>query len=189
MLAVPVLIEGVRLRLRRAVPGDAQTLFALVDDDEVMRHMDWPRARSVEETRTHLQGADQRWAAGTEHQYLVVEKADGSAIGSISFRPHGHAVDFGYLIGRAHWGRGFGSEAAALLVGWLQRQAGLVRIWATCDADNARSASVLVKAGLQFEGRLRRATVRPNAGSGTGGVNGPRDTLIYAWVREETPTP
>lgn len=183
MANVPVLIEGVRLRLKRAVPGDAQALFALVDDAEVMRHMDWPRARSVDETRTHLEGADRRWAAGTEHQYLVVEKAGGAAVGSISFRPHGHAVDFGYLIGRACWGRGYGSEAAALLVGWLQRQPAFVRIWATCDADNTRSAGVLVRAGLQFEGRLRRATVRPNIGGG------PRDTLMYAWVREESPTP
>lgn len=178
-VTVPVLIEGVRLRLKRAAPGDAGTLFALVDDAELMRYMDWPRASSVGETRTHLEGAERRWAAGTEHQYLIVEKAGGTAIGSISFRPHAHAVDFGYLIGRAHWGRGFGSEAAALLVGWLQRQDGLVRIWATCDADNTRSAAVLVKAGLQFEGRLRRATVRPNIGGG------PRDTLMYAWVREE----
>lgn len=183
MPTVPVLIEGVRLRLRRAVPGDAAALFALVDDAEVMQHMDWPRARSVDETRTHLEGADRRWAAGTEHQYLVIEKAGGSAVGSISFRPHGHAVDFGCLIGRASWGQGFGSEAAALLVGWLQRQAGFVRIWATCDAENTRSASVLVRAGLQFEGRLRRATVRPNIGGG------PRDTLMYAWVRQEMDTP
>lgn len=187
MLNVPVLIEGVRLRLRRAVPGDAETLFALVDDADVMRHMDWPRARSVAETRTHLEGADRRWAAGTEHQYLIIEKRGGGAIGSISFRPHGHAVDFGYLLGRAFWGQGFGSEAAALLTGWLRRQDAFVRIWATCDADNTRSAAVLVAAGLQFEGRLRRATVRPNIGPDIGG--GPRDTLMYAWVREETHTP
>lgn len=183
MLNVPVLIEGVRLRLKRATPGDAEALFALVDDTEVMRHMDWPRAHGVGETRTHLEAVDRRWATGTEHQYLIVEKAGGAAVGSISFRPQGHAADFGYLVGRAFWGRGFGSEAAALLVGWLQRQPGFVRIWATCDAENTRSASVLVQAGLQFEGRLRRATVRPNIGGG------PRDTLLYAWVREERNTP
>jgi [ribosomal protein S5]-alanine N-acetyltransferase len=183
----PVLIEGVRLRLRRATPDDAAVLFALADDAEVMRHMDWPRAAGVHDTRVHLEGADRRWSAGTEHQYLVLAKPGGEAIGSISYRVHGsHAVDFGYLIGRPFWGRGFGSEAATLLVGWLQRQSGLVRIWATCDAENTRSAAVLAKAGLQLEGRLRRATLRPNIGPP--GNTTPRDTLLYAWVREEAPS-
>jgi len=179
----PVLIEGVRLRLRRAMPEDAEALFALVDDEELMRFMDWPHAASAAETRAHLEGMARRWDAGIEHQYLVLAKPRGQAIGSISFRPHGHAVDFGYLMGRAHWGQGLGSEAASLLVHWLQRQAGIVRIWATCDADNARSAAVLRKAGLTLEGVMRKATMRPNIGGA------PRDTALYAWVRDGTALP
>jgi [ribosomal protein S5]-alanine N-acetyltransferase len=182
MTHVPVLIEGARLRLRRARPADAASLFALVDDTEVMRYMDWPRAASEAETRRHLEGAEQRWAAGSEHQYLVVLKADERVVGSIAFRPHGFAADFGYLVGRAHWGRGYATEAAQLLLGWLQRQ-GHLRVWATCDADNAASAAVLRKAGLQFEGRLRRATLRPQLGPA------PRDTLMFAWVRDDAPSP
>ncbi len=182
-MKVPLLIEGVRVRLRQAVPEDAAALFALADNDEVMRHMDWPRARSVAETRAHLESGVQRWEAGSEHQYLVLQKADAQVVGSIAFRPHGFHVDFGYLMGRAHWGRGLATDAAQLLVHWLQRQAGVVRIWATCDADNAASAAVLRKAGLQFEGRLRRATIRPNFGPHSGAL--PRDTLMHAWVRAE----
>jgi [ribosomal protein S5]-alanine N-acetyltransferase len=185
MLQAPALIEGVRVRLRRAAPSDAAALFALIDDHEVMRYMDWPRATSVADTRVHLEASAQRWVAGTEHQYLVLGKPGGEVVGSISLRPHGaFAVDFGYLVGRAFWGRGHATEAATLLVGWLQRQRSLVRIWATCDADNTRSAAVLAKAGLQLEGRLRRATLRPNIDS-----TRPRDTLMYAWVREEAPPP
>jgi RimJ/RimL family protein N-acetyltransferase len=182
-MKVPVLIEGVRVRLRQARPADAATLFALLDDDAVMRHMDWPRARSVDDTRVHLEGALQRWDAGTEHQYLVLLKPDAKAVGTIAFRPHGFHVDFGYLLGRAHWGQGLATEAARLLVQWLQRERSVVRIWATCDADNTASAAVLKKAGLQFEGRLRRATLRPNFPSARGPE--PRDTLMHAWVREE----
>jgi RimJ/RimL family protein N-acetyltransferase len=178
-MKVPVLIEGVRVRLRQVLPADAAALFALVDDEDVMRHMDWPRARNVDETRTHLEGAAQRWDAGTEHQYLILQKPDAQVVGSISFRPRGFSVDFGYLMGRTHWGQGLATEAAKLVVQGLQRQQAVIRIWATCDADNAASAAVLQKAGLVFEGRLRRATVRPNRGGA------PRDTLMYAWVRED----
>ena len=67
----------------------------------------------------------------------------------------------------------------------LQRQAGLQRIWATCDASNHASAAVLQKAGLQMEGRLRRATLRPNFNPTRPAE--PRDTLMYAWVRTAAP--
>lgn len=179
----PVLIEGLRLRLRRTMPDDAETLFALVDDAEVMRYLDWPRPGGVAETRVHLQAVDERWQRGQEHQYLVLRKADGQALGSIAFRPHGHAADFGYVLGRAYWGQGHATEAALLLTGWLRRQRALLRLWATCDADNRASARVLEKAGLQREALMRKASWRPNLGGAV------RDTLLYAWVRdEETPT-
>lgn len=179
----PALIEGVRLRLRRTMPDDAATLFALVDDAEVMRYLDWPHPGGVAETRVHLQTVDQRWAQGQEHQYLVVRKADGQALGTVSFRPRGHTADFGYVFGRLHWGQGYGSEAARLLVGWLQRQPVLQRLWATCDAGNLASARVLEHAGLQREALMRKASQRPNL---RGAI---RDTLLYAWVRDEEAVP
>jgi [ribosomal protein S5]-alanine N-acetyltransferase len=178
-LQPPVLIEGVRVRLRRATPQDAAALFVLADDSEVMQFMDWPRMQSPEQTRSHLEAVDQRWRAGSEHQWVVQHKISGTLVGTVACRPKDHSADFGYFMGRAHWGQGLGSEAAGLLLGWLQRQQGLLRIWATCDAENARSAAVLRKLGLQQEGLMRRATRRPNLGGAT------RDTLLFAWVREE----
>lgn len=179
VLNPPVLIEGVRLRLRRSTPADAPWTYAAANHPDVMRHMDWPAHRGVEDAHAYLDGCAARWAAGTEFHWVIEHKAQGQPIGAMACRPKGHAVDFGYFLGRAHWGQGLGTEAAQLLVGWLQRQPEVLRIWATCDADNVASAAVLHKAGLVFEGRLRRATLRPNRGPG------PYDTLVYAWVREE----
>lgn len=185
----PALIEGVRLRLRRIRPDDAQALHELLDDADVMRYLDWPRPTHVADTRTHLLAVDERWQRGQEHQYLALRKPDGVAtsglatrsvaIGSLAFRPRAHSADFGCVFGRAHWGQGLGSEAVALLVGWLQRQPVLLRLWATCDAEHRASARVLEKAGLQREALMRRASLRPNLGGAV------RDTLLYAWVREE----
>ena len=179
----PALIEGARLRLRRAMPDDAETLFALVDDAEVMHFLDWPRPGSAAEVRVHLQTVDGHWQRGHEHQYIVVRKADGLALGTLSFRPRGHTADFGYVFGRAHWGQGHATEACRLIVGWLQRQRVLVRLWATCDAGNTASARVLEKAGLRFEGLMRKASVRPNQGGAI------RDTRLFAWVRDEETSP
>jgi RimJ/RimL family protein N-acetyltransferase len=62
-------------------------------------------------------------------------------------------------------------------MGWLQRQPGVLRIWATTDVDNQRSAAVLMRLGMLREGLLRMATVRPQLGPV------PRDTLVFGWCR------
>jgi RimJ/RimL family protein N-acetyltransferase len=51
------------------------------------------------------------------------------------------------------------------------------RIQAFCDVENRASARVLEKAGLTFEGTLRRYMVLPNLS------DAPRDMLCYAKVR------
>ncbi len=173
----PVLIEGVRLRLRRSTPDDAPSSFHAAAHAEVMRYMDWPAHRSEADARAYLQGCQVRWEAGTEFHWVIVDKRSGAPIGSISCRISGHAADFGYLLARDAWGQGLGTEAAALLVGWLRRQPEILRIWATTDSENVRSLRVLHKLGLQPEGVLRMATWRPQLG----GL--PRDTAVLAWVR------
>lgn len=175
-----MLIEGVRLRLRRSTPVDAAWTFGAASDAELMRYMDWPAHREVGDARAYLEGCAVRWDAGSEFHWVIERKPAGEAIGAIACRPHGHAVDFGYFLARAHWGQGLGTEAARLLVGWLQRQSSVLRIWATADTANTRSTAVLLKAGLVQEGVMRRATLRPNIGGP------PRDTALFAWVREDT---
>lgn len=193
----PVVIEGARLRLRRSSPDDAPHAWRIAAHAEVMKYLDWPTHRSQADARSYLEGCEQRWRAGTEFHWMIELKPAGLAalpsvnggpggpaavgpaiVGSIACSVHGHTADFGYLLARDVWGCGFGSEAAALLVGWLQRQPEIVRISATTDVDNTRSARVLEKAGLLREGVMRKAKLRPQLGSA------PRDTAIHAWVRE-----
>jgi RimJ/RimL family protein N-acetyltransferase len=88
-----------------------------------------------------------------------------------------HTADVGYLLDRHHWGNGYATEAARAVVAWAFSVPAIRRVWATCDTANVASARVLEKAGLEREGTLRQAIVRPNLG------NEPRDAFIYARVR------
>jgi RimJ/RimL family protein N-acetyltransferase len=51
------------------------------------------------------------------------------------------------------------------------------RVWGVCDVENVGSARVMEKAGLSFEGVLRRHTIHPNVGTE------PRDMRCYAKTR------
>ena len=177
-LQVPVLIEGVRLRLRRSTPADAATTFEMARDPEVMRYMEWPAPQRLADTQDFFDGCAARWHSGVEYHWMI-ELKTGAAVGCIGCRIKGHAADFGYFLARTQWGQGYATEAAGLLVKWLQRQGSIVRIGATTDADNSASAAVLQKVGLQREGLMRKATVRPNIGPA------PRDTALYASVKPE----
>lgn len=174
----PVLIEGVRLRLRRSTPDDAPSTFRAGAHAEVMRYMDWPAHRSEADARAYLEGCQARWEAGTEYHWVIVDKRSAAVIGSIACRVQGHACDFGCLLAHEAWGQGLGTEAAGLMVGWLRRQPEILRVWATTDPENTRSMRVLGKLGLEAEGVLRMATWRPQIGGQ------PRDTAVYAWVRD-----
>jgi [ribosomal protein S5]-alanine N-acetyltransferase len=179
MLKPPALITGAQVRLRQSTPTDAPAVFTAADDAEVMQYMEWPAHQSVADAAAYLAGCAQRWASGTEHHWVIEGRAGGPLLGCIACRPKGHVVDFGYFLARPAWGRGVATEAVSLLMGWLKRQPAVLRITATTDIDNTRSARVLERAGLQREGVLRMATCRPQIG----GL--PRDTALYAWCRRD----
>lgn len=180
-LQVPVVIVGVRLRLRRSTPADAAATYEMARDPDVMRFMEWPAPQCLAETQHFFDGCAARWQSGAEYHWMIELKtgATDGCIGCIGCRIKGHAADFGYFLARAAWGQGYATEAAGLLVNWLRRQSGIVRIGATTDAENSASAAVLQKVGLQREGLMRRATVRPNIGPS------PRDTALFASIKPE----
>jgi RimJ/RimL family protein N-acetyltransferase len=178
-LSPPERLQGGRVRLRRSTTHDAPALFEAAHDPRVMRFMDWPAQVAQGEAWAFLDASAKRWEDGSEYHWMIEEITTNAAVGCIACRPRGHTVDFGcFLVARA-WGKGYATEAALSLVGWLKSRPEIQRIWATTDALNARSVAVLERAGLRREGLLRLATLRPNIGGA------PRDTLLYALCRDD----
>jgi [ribosomal protein S5]-alanine N-acetyltransferase len=57
----------------------------------------------------------------------------------------------GYSVGRDWWGKGIAVEAARAVMGWGLNTLGLMRIWASTDANNVQSRRVLEKLGMNQE--------------------------------------
>jgi [ribosomal protein S5]-alanine N-acetyltransferase len=180
MLNPPESIVGAQVRLRKSTAADANAVFLAAADPEVMRFMEWPAHKSVADAEAYMSGCAARWAAGAEYHWVIEGRAGGPLLGCIACRVRGHAADFGYFLGKSAWDRGIATEAALLLVAWLQRQPSILRIWATTDSENVRSARVLERLGMQREGVLRMATYRPNIGGLL-----PRDTAVYALCKSD----
>ncbi|HUI24678.1 MAG TPA: GNAT family N-acetyltransferase [Candidatus Kryptonia bacterium] len=173
----PEIITTDRLRLRRPTLADAAASYEYASDPAVTRLMDWPTHTDPRESMEFLGRCASRWDAGDEYAWVITVKPDDRSIGSISVRVRGHAADFGYVLNRNFWRRGYATEAARAVVSWVESFADVYRVWATCDCENFASVRVLEKAGLSREGILRQAIVRPNLSPV------PRDASIFAKVR------
>ncbi len=173
----PVLVTP-RLRLRPADAGDAPAIFeGYAQDPEVTRYLVWRPHRSIEETHAYLARCAEGWASETEYTWALVPREGGPLLGMIACRPNGHRADLGYVLARAHWGRGYMTEAVRAVVAWALGRPECHRVWAVCDVENGASARVMEKAGLEREGILRRWLIHPNRAAE------PRDCLVYARVR------
>lgn len=164
--------------LRRQRVADAGAVFTrYAADPEVTRWLTFETHRSAEAAVEYCTLMEQRWDAGLEFTYALREPGDPVPFGAISVRPDNFHVGFGYALARDRWGRGHASRALGALVEHALGQPGIWRAWAFCDAENPASARVMEKAGMTYEGRLRRWHVAPNVSPD------PRDCLAYAKVR------
>ncbi len=65
-------------------------------------------------------------------------------------------AEIGYWIGKSHWGKGYFTEAMIAVLQHGLDSLGLERIFATHFLKNPASGRVMQKAGMKYEGRLRR---------------------------------
>lgn len=156
--AAPAELSTPRLTLRPPRPDDAATLFALMNDWQVasmVAEAPWPLTHA--DVEASLAGKAQ-WDGGRDRQNFVVW-LDDVAIGIAGVKAPGSGDPprkmprLGYWLGPAHWGRGYGQEAVAVVTGYAFSRFPGERIGAGVFHDNAASRRLLEKLGFEEAGR------------------------------------
>nr|WP_232521406.1 GNAT family protein [Micromonospora phaseoli] len=75
-----------------------------------------------------------------------------------------------------HWGYGYATDAARVIIDYGFRELKLHRITAAIGPDNAASIAVVKRLGMQYEGRLRDHVYTNGAW---------RDSLLYSILAPE----
>ena len=140
-----------RLLLRPGFPEDAPALAAAIADQAIVRNLataPWPyRMRDAEAFLASPRDP-------VLPSLLVFERtqAEPQLVGSCGLgrRPSG-AVEMGYWIARAHWGRGIATEACVALID-IARALGFDSLEGSHFVDNPASGRVLEKLGFQALG-------------------------------------
>ncbi len=149
-----------RLLLREFSESDLDAVHVYAADPEVTRFMDWG-PNSPADTAAFLAevGREVRVVPRSAYTLAVVVRATGDLVGAVHLEKtsSGHRRgEMGYVLARAHWRRGYATEAAATILRFGFDEVDLHKITATCDPDNVSSARVLEKIGMHYEGHLRQ---------------------------------
>lgn len=174
---VPEVMKTSRLVLRRSRPEDAPAIFQrYAQDPDVTRYLAWKPHETIERTYAFLKRCETVWQTGEAFPWSIVLEKEG-LVGMVDLRLSEHRAEIGYVLARSYWNHGYMTEAAQAVVDWALRQTEIHRVWAVCDVENAGSARVLEKVGMQREGILRRWIIHPNVS------DEPRDCFCYAVVK------
>lgn len=151
--------EGFRLRPWRA--GDLDSLLRHANDEQVSRRVSdrFPSPYTQADGEAFLAGK----VLDLDGPVFAIE-IDGEACGGIGAHAgrgeRGRTAEFGYWLGRQHWGRGTMTRVVAAYAPWVMRELRLHRLYATVLAFNIGSAQVLRRNGFMEEGVLRAAVFK-----------------------------
>jgi RimJ/RimL family protein N-acetyltransferase len=158
------MIYGERIRFRHAERADLPQFVDWLNDPDVRQGISMYLPMSLAEEEQWFEGMLQR---PPNERIFVIEIRDGDGwrmIGSTGFHEidwRNQKAEFGILIGeKSEWNKGYGTEAACLMLRHGFETLNLHRIQLKVFSDNPRAIRAYEKAGYVLEGRQREAAYR-----------------------------
>ncbi|NUO77961.1 MAG: GNAT family N-acetyltransferase [Lysobacter sp.] len=153
------LLRGERIVLRGPRDEDADALFALFSEPQVMRYWSRPPMRGRDEAQALIDSIREGQQQRTMLNWVIADAAD-TAVGSCTlfrFDAAHRRAELGYALHPSQWGRGIAREATSLALDWAFGGLGLHRVDAGIDPDNDASRALLHRLGFVTEGRQRES--------------------------------
>ncbi len=161
MSAIPppkVPVATGRLVLRPLVADDADAIFDLFADWNVVRYLGmppWPYVR--DDARTFVDGV--LTGAGDHPENTFAITLDGALIGTIGARlrpasdlQRGAGPNVGYWLGHPYWGHGYMTEAARAFAGAIFDSGPCDEVYSGAFSENVASLRVQEKVGFVVDG-------------------------------------
>jgi ribosomal-protein-alanine N-acetyltransferase len=156
------ILETERLRLCPVVAEDAEKIFPLMADAEVMAFWDVGEIDDPDVIANIVAGQADEMAAGRAVYWTLRTLGDDQFIGTCDLseidRRHKRA-EVGFMLGREAWGQGYAQEAMQAVLSYAATL-GLRRLLARTHLGNRRSETLLAKLGFAEEGMLRGHVLR-----------------------------
>ena len=140
------------ITIRKFTLDDVASTFAYSSDFENTHYMLMVPQKSIEETRDFLAKCIAEYEKENPEYLSFAVDLDGQHIGEVFAYLSEKEADIGWLIDKRYWGNGYATEAAMLLVEYLQTELNRTDIVAYCDERNIASQKVMKNIGMEFVG-------------------------------------
>jgi RimJ/RimL family protein N-acetyltransferase len=146
-------IETERLVLRMFRESDTDAYAEMVGDAEVMRFLGG-KTMSRQEAWRNMAMVLGHWQLRGYGFWAVEERAGGEFVGRVGcWRPEGWpGLEVGWTLRRAHWGRGYATEAARAALEHAFTALGETHVISLIDPNNTNSIRVAERLGERPEG-------------------------------------
>jgi len=173
-------LDTPRLHMRPLRAADAEALFRMHADPQVMRYWSTPPWAGIEQAETMIETDREAMPAGRHLRLAITLRGgDDGLVGTgslFSFHEASRRAEIGYVLAREVWGRGLMHEALTALVGFAFETLNLNRLEADVDPRNAASAKSLARLGFVQEGLLPERWIVGDEVS---------DTALFGLLRSE----
>ena len=153
-----ILITTDRLVLRPVLHGDAQDLYEIFSDRQVMKYYDLLLFESLERAKEQIEFFTRGFEQRTMIRWGIELKQSGKLIGTcglFAFNEDALKAELGYELNSSYQGNGFMTEALKAVLDYTFRECGINRVEAFVEPLNTASQGLLEKLGFTKEGTLR----------------------------------
>jgi ribosomal-protein-alanine N-acetyltransferase len=142
---------------------DARQLAAIANNKNVWNNLrdGIPHPYTVKDAETWIAHCKTQKSVGS---FAVIYNS--ALTGSIGCTPktdiYRKSMEIGYFIGEQYWNLGIATQAVKILLGYIEKQFDIVRLYAEVYAHNKASMQVLRKNGFYLESIRRKSVIKNN---------------------------
>lgn len=150
-MTIPTLTTP-RLVLRAFAEEDVDPMHQILGGEEVLRYFPPTDPPPRDRVRRMILGLLRHWDERGYGLWAVESRPDGELMGrcGLQYLAELDEVEVDFILGRAFWGQGFGTEAARASVRYGFEELGLPRVVGIAHVENGASQRVLEKLGMDL---------------------------------------
>lgn len=174
--------ETERLIVREWQKSDYKDLFEFASDEQVTKYLHFKTYENEQTAKERIDNLIESYKKNPLiNNFALMTKNEKKVIGDINISTYksqaGGSVHIGYTLNRSYQGKGYATEAVIGALKFIKKNNIAKRIEATHDIENSKSGNVLKRAGMTFEGVLRKA--------GENNFHTRYDVALYSILYEE----
>lgn len=177
-----IIYETERLIVREWEDKDYRDLYEYASDVTVTKYLSFPTYLSLETAVERIASVKEQYKSGEGIvDYCIELKEFNKVIGSIGIVKYREKnfgeVEIGYVLNANFHGHGYMTESLKGMFKYIKKNNIAKRIVLRHDVENVKSGNVMKRAGMTFEGVLRKA--------GENNYHSRFDIAVYSILDEE----